>query len=154
MKDSMDENFYEMLENIQRGVDIKLAMRAFGISKKDLEPWHKKEMIKAKAQAAISMQQIIHEHGSEDWRALQWIIERNSKGQNHEQQLESAINKQIAREVAKGLIESSLAAEIAGTGSDQGFSESKSENNSYTEGSESILRLPENKTQSSTDGDF
>ena len=89
------DSFYEMLENIQRGVDIKLAMRAFGIRKSELEPWHKNEMVKAKAQATISMQQIIHEHGAEDWRALQWIIERNNKGQENGQQLEAAINKQI-----------------------------------------------------------
>ena len=154
MSKNMDENFYEMLENIQRGVDIKLAMRAFGISKKDLEPWHKKEMAKAKAQATISMQQIIHEHGSEDWRALQWIIERNHKGQANEQQLEAAINKQIAREVAKGLIESGLAGEIAGTGGDQGISQSEPEDSSYSEGAESILRLPRDKTKSPADGDF
>ena len=154
MSNPTDENFYEMLENIQRGVDIKLAMRAFGIRKKDLEPWHKQEMMKAKAQATISMQQIIHEHGSEDWRALQWIIERNHKGQANEQQLESAINKQIAREVAKGLIESSLAGEIAGIGNHQGNQESESEDSSYSEESDSILRLPGNKTESATDGDF
>jgi hypothetical protein len=149
-----NENFYEMLENIQRGVDIKLAMRAFGISKKHLEPWHKKEMAKAKAQATISMQQIVHEHGSQDWRALQWIIERNNRNQNNEQQLEAAINKQIAREVAKGLIESGLAGEIAGTGSHQGVPESQSEDSGYSEGAESILRLPRDKTKPPADGDF
>lgn len=148
------ESFYEMLENIQRGVDIKLAMRAFGISKKDLEPWHKKEMLKAKAQATISMQQIIHEHGSEDWRALQWIIERNNKGQENGQQLEAAINKQIAKEVAKGLIESGIEGSTGSTGSHQGNKETEPEDYSDTEDSQGVLRLPRNKTQSTADGDF
>lgn len=149
-----DENFYEMLENIQRGVDIKLAMRAFGISKKDLEPWHKKEMAKAKAQATISMQQIIHEHGSQDWRALQWIIERNNRNQNNEQQLEANLNKQIAKELAKGIIESSIAGQIEGIASNQGIQEVESEDSRYSERPESILRLPRNSSESAADGDF
>ena len=149
-----DENFYEMLENIQRGVDIKLAMRAFGISKKDLEPWHKKEMAKAKAQATISMQQIIHEHGSQDWRALQWIIERNNRNQNNEQQLEANLNKQIAKELAKGIIESSIAGQIEGITGNQGIQEVESEDCGYPERPESILRLPRNSSESSADGDF
>lgn len=149
-----DENFYEMLENIQRGVDIKLAMRAFGISKKDLEPWHKKEMAKAKAQATISMQQIIHEHGSQDWRALQWIIERNNRNQNNEQQLEANLNKQIAKELAKGIIESSIAGQIEGITGNQGIQEVESEDCGYSERPESILRLPRNSSESSADGDF
>lgn len=148
------DSFYEMLENIQRGVDIKLAMRAFGIRKKDLEPWHKREMAKAKAQATISMQQIIHEHGAEDWRALQWIIERNNRNQQNEQQLEAAINKQIAKEVAKTLIESGIEGADAATGNDQGDQESKSEDYSDSEGSQGVLRLPGNKIKPSTDGDF
>ena len=149
-----DENFYEMLENIQRGVDIKLAMRAFGISKKDLEPWHKKEMAKAKAQATISMQQIIHEHGSQDWRALQWIIERNNRNQNNEQQLEANLNKQIAKELAKGIIESSIAGQIEGITGNQGIQEVESEDCGYSERPESILRLPRNSSESTADGDF
>lgn len=149
-----DENFYEMLENIQRGVDIKLAMRAFGISKKDLEPWHKKEMAKAKAQATISMQQIIHEHGSQDWRALQWIIERNNRNQNNEQQLEANLNKQIAKELAKGIIESSISGQIEGITGNQGIQEVESEDCGYSERPESILRLPRNSSESSADGDF
>jgi len=149
-----DENFYEMLENIQRGVDIKLAMRAFGISKKDLEPWHKKEMAKAKAQATISMQQIIHEHGSQDWRALQWIIERNNRNQNNEQQLEANLNKQIAKELAKGIIESSIAGQIEGIAGNQGIQEVESEDCGYSERPESILRLPRNSSESAADGDF
>lgn len=148
------DSFYEMLENIQRGVDIKLAMRAFGIRKKDLEPWHKREMAKAKAQATISMQQIIHEHGAEDWRALQWIIERNNRNQQNEQQLEAAINKQIAKEVAKTLIESGIEGADAATGNDQGNQESKSEDYSDSEDSQGVLRLPGNKIKPSTDGDF
>ena len=108
------DSFYEMLENIQRGIDFKLAMKAFGISKRDLEPWHKKEMVKAKAQATIAMQQVIHEHGSEDWRAMQWIIERNNKERDDEQELQKLLNKQLAKEMAKGLIESSVAGETLG----------------------------------------
>ena len=148
------ETFYEMLENIQRGIDIKLAMTAFGVNKSDLEPWHKKEMLKAKAQATISMQQIVHEHGSQDWRAMQWIIEKNNKAKNHEQQLEAAINKQIAKEVAKGLIESSLEGAIESIGIHQGDSESESESGFDPERPESILRLSGNSPESTADGDF
>lgn len=148
------DDFYEMLENVQRGVDIKLAMKAFGISKKDLEPWQKKEMVKAKAMATISMQQVIHEHGSLDWRAMQWIIERNHKRTEDGKQIELAINKQIAKEVAKGLIESGLAGEVAGLGGNKGVQEGESEDDSYSPEPSGILFLPRNKTESPTDGDI
>lgn len=148
------DDFYEMLENIQHGVDIKLAMKAFGISVKDLEPWHKAEMVKAKAQATISMQKVIHEHGAEDWRAMQWIIERNNKDQEDEKQLQAAINKQIAREVAKGLIESGLAGEDAGIEGHQGTQEGEPEDGYHPEESKGVLRLPGNKTDGPADGDI
>ena len=148
------DSFYEMLENIQRGIDFKLAMKAFGISKRDLEPWHKKEMIKAKAQATIAMQQVIHEHGSEDWRAMQWIIERNNKERDDEQELQKLLNKQLAKEMAKGLIESSIAGEIVrNTGSEEGQS-GESEDYSDSEKPRGVLRIPRNLPDSPANGNI
>ena len=148
------DSFYEMLENIQRGIDLKLAMKAFGISKRDLEPWHKKEMIKAKAQATIAMQQVIHEHGSEDWRAMQWIIERNNKERNDEQELQKLLNKQLAKEMAKGLIESSVAGEAFGDSRSQEGESGESEDYSDSERPRGVLRIPRNNPDSTTDGDI
>lgn len=148
------DSFYEMLENIQRGIDLKLAMKAFGISKRDLEPWHKKEMIKAKAQATIAMQQVIHEHGAEDWRAMQWIIERNNKERNDEQELQKLLNKQLAKEMAKGLIESSVAGEAFGDPRSQENESGESEDYSDSERPRGVLRIPRNNPDSTTDGDI
>lgn len=148
------DSFYEMLENVQRGIDFKLAMKAFGISKKDLEPWHKKEMIKAKAQATIAMQQVIHEHGSEDWRAMQWIIERNNKERDDEQELQKLLNKQLAKEMAKGLIESSVAGETFGNqGSKEGES-GEPEDYSDSEKPRGVLRIPRNNLDSTANGNI
>ena len=148
------DSFYEMLENIQREIDLKLAMKAFGISKRDLEPWHKKEMIKAKAQATIAMQQVIHEHGSEDWRAMQWIIERNNKERNDEQELQKLLNKQLAKEMAKGLIESSVAGEAFGNPASQEGESGESEDYSDSERPRGVLRIPRNKPDSTANGDI
>lgn len=148
------DSFYEMLENIQRGIDLKLAMKAFGISKRDLEPWHKKEMIRAKAQATIAMQQVIHEHGSEDWRAMQWIIERNNKERNDEQELQKLLNKQLAKEMAKGLIESSVAGETFGNPASQEGESGESEDYSDSERPRGVLRIPRNQPDSTADGDI
>ena len=148
------DSFYEMLENIQRGIDFKLAMKAFGVSRRDLEPWHKKEMIKAKAQATIAMQQVIHEHGSEDWRAMQWIIERNNKERDDEQELQKLLNKQLAKEMAKGLIESSIAGEIVrNTGGEEGQS-GESEDYSDSEKPRGVLRIPQHNPDSTADGNI
>ena len=148
------DSFYEMLENIQRGIDLKLAMKAFGISKRDLEPWHKKEMVKAKAQATIAMQQVIHEHGSEDWRAMQWIIERNNKERNDEQELQKLLNKQLAKEMAKGLIESSVAGETFGNPASQEGESGESEDYSDSEKPRGVLRIPRDKPDPTADGNF
>jgi hypothetical protein len=148
------DTFYEMLENIQHGVDIKLAMKAFGVSKNDLEHWHKVECIKAKAQATIAMQKIINEHGAEDWRAMQWIIERNNRAKENGQNIEIAINKQIAKELAKGLIESSIAGTIGTNQSSEGISGSEQEDYNDSQESKGVLQLPENKINKSTDGNF
>ena len=148
------DTFYEMLENIQHGVDIKLAMKAFGVSKSDLEHWHKVEMVKAKAQATIAMQKIINEHGAEDWRAMQWIIERNNKAKENEQNIEIAINKQIAKELAKGIIESGFTGSAGANKDSEGLSGSKSEGYSDPEEPSGVLRLPENKINKSTNGNF
>jgi hypothetical protein len=148
------DTFYEMLENIQHGVDIKLAMKAFGVSKNDLERWHKVECIKAKAQATIAMQKIINEHGAEDWRAMQWIIERNNRAKENGQNIEIAINKQIAKELAKGLIESSITGTIGTNQSSEGVSGSEQEDYSDSQESKGVLQLPENKINKSTDGNF
>lgn len=148
------DEFYEMLENIQRGIDIKLAMKAFGVTRKDLEPWHKKEMLRAKAQATIALQQIIREHGAEDWRAMQWIIERNNKERSDEQKLQELLNKQLAKEMAKGLIESSIAGE---TFSDQGSEANElgePENYGDSERPRGVLRIPRNNPDSATDGNL
>jgi hypothetical protein len=148
------DSFYEMLENIQRGIDLKLAMKAFGISKRDLEPWHKKEMIKAKAQATIAMQQVIHEHGAEDWRAMQWIIERNNKERNDEQELQKLLNKQLAKEMAKGLIESNVAGETLGDPRSQEGESGEAEDYSDSEKPRGVLRIPRNQPDSTADGDI
>jgi hypothetical protein len=148
------DTFYEMLENIQHGVDIKLAMKAFGVSKNNLEHWQKVECVKAKAQATIAMQKIINEHGAEDWRAMQWIIERNNKAKENEQNIEIAINKQIAKELAKGLIESSITGTIGTNQGSEGVSGSEQEDYSDSQESKGVLQLPENKTNKSTDGNF
>lgn len=148
------DTFYEMLENIQHGVDIKLAMKAFGVSKNDLERWHKVEMIKAKAQATIAMQKTINEHGAEDWRAMQWIIERNNKAKENGQNIEIAINKQIAKELAKGLIESSITGTIGTNQNSETVSGSEQEDYNDSQESKGILRLPENKINKSTNGNF
>jgi len=148
------DTFYEMLENIQHGVDIKLAMKAFGVSKNDLERWHKVECIKAKAQATIAMQKVINEHGAEDWRAMQWIIERNNKAKENEQNIEIAINKQIAKELAKGIIESGFTGSVGTNKESEGITGSKSEGYSDPQEPSGVLRLPENKTNKSTDGNF
>jgi len=148
------DSFYEMLENIQRGIDFKLAMKAFGISKRDLEPWHKKEMIKAKAQATIAMQQVIHEHGSEDWRAMQWIIERNNKERDDEQELQKLLNKQLAKEMAKGLIESSVAGETLGNPRSEESESGESEDYSDSERPRGVLRIPRDNIDSPADGNI
>lgn len=148
------DSFYEMLENIQRGIDFKLAMKAFGISKRDLEPWHKKEMIKSKAQATIAMQQVIHEHGSEDWRAMQWIIERNNKERDDEQELQKLLNKQLAKEMAKGLIESSIAGEIVRNTGSEASESGESEDYSDSEKPRGVLRIPRNNLDSTADGNI
>lgn len=148
------ESFYECLENIQRGIDIKLAMQAFGIDGKQLEPWHKKEMLRAKAQATIAMQATINEHGTEDWRALQWIIERNNKDKDDEKQLREILNRQIAKELAKGLIESTIS---ESNSEDQGHTKAQqgeSESFDDSERPRGVLRLPKNYPDSSTDGDI
>ena len=148
------DSFYEMLENIQRGIDFKLAMKAFGISKKDLEPWHKREMIKSKAQATIAMQQVIHEHGSEDWRAMQWIIERNNKERDDEQELQKLLNKQLAKEMAKGLIESSVAGETLGDPRSQEGESGEAEDYSDSEKPRGVLRIPRNIPDPTADGNI
>ena len=148
------DSFYEMLENIQRGIDLKLAMKAFGISKRDLEPWHKKEMVKAKAQATIAMQQVIHEHGSEDWRAMQWIIERNNKERDDEQELQKLLNKQLAKEMAKGLIESSVAGETLGDPRGQESESGEAEDYSDSEKPRGVLRIPRNIPDPTADGNI
>ena len=148
------DSFYEMLENIQRGIDFKLAMKAFGISKRDLEPWHKKEMIKSKAQATIAMQQVIHEHGSEDWRAMQWIIERNNKERDDEQELQKLLNKQLAKEMAKGLIESSIAGEVIGNSRSEASESGESEDYSDSEKPRGVLRIPQHNPDSTANGNI
>ena len=148
------DSFYEMLENIQRGIDIKLAMSAFGISKRDLEPWHKAEIKKAKAQATIAMQSIIRDHGAEDWRALQWIIEINNKDKDDEKQLREILNRQIAKELAKGLIESNVGETDIGDQEDSGTQSEEQEDYSDSQRPRGVLRLPQNNIDSSTDGDF
>jgi hypothetical protein len=148
------DSFYEMLENIQRGIDIKLAMSAFGISKRDLEPWHKAEIKKAKAQATIAMQSIIRDHGAEDWRALQWIIEINNKDKDDEKQLREILNRQIAKELAKGLIESNIGETDIGDQEDSGTQSEEQEDYSDSQRPRGVLRLPQNNIDSSTDGDF
>jgi len=148
------DSFYEMLENIQRGIDFKLAMKAFGISKRDLEPWHKKEMVKAKAQATIAMQQVIHEHGSEDWRAMQWIIERNNKERDDEQELQKLLNKQLAKEMAKGLIESSVAGETLGNPRSEESESGEAEDYSDSEKPRGVLRIPRDKLDPPADGNI
>jgi len=148
------DSFYEMLENIQRGIDFKLAMKAFGISKRDLEPWHKKEMIKAKAQATIAMQQVIHEHGSEDWRAMQWIIERNNKERDDEQELQKLLNKQLAKEMAKGLIESNIAGETFGNPRSEEGESGEAEDYSDSEKPRGVLRIPRNLPDPPADGNI
>lgn len=143
-----------MLENIQRGIDFKLAMKAFGVSRRDLEPWHKKEMIKAKAQATIAMQQVVHEHGSEDWRAMQWIIERNNKERDDEQELQKLLNKQLAKEMAKGLIESSIAGEIVRDPRSEEGESGEPEDYSDPQKSRGVLRIPRNNSNSAADGNI
>ena len=148
------DEFYEMLENIQRVIDIKLAMRAFGVTKKDLEPWHKREMLKAKAQATIALQQIIREHGAEDWRAMQWIIERNNQERTDEQKLQEILNKQLAKEMAKGLIESSIAGETFPNSGGEGDQSEEPENYGDSERPRGVLRIPQHNPDPSTDGDI
>lgn len=148
------DEFYEMLENIQRGIDIKLAMRAFGVTKKDLEPWHKREMLKAKAQATIALQQIIREHGAEDWRAMQWIIERNNQERTDEQKLQEILNKQLAKEMAKGLIESSIAGETFPNSGSEGDQSEEPENYGDSERPRGVLRIPQHNPDPATDGDI
>ena len=148
------DEFYEMLENIQRGIDIKLAMKAFGVTKRDLEPWHKKEMSRAKAQATIALQQIIREHGAEDWRAMQWIIERNNKERSDEQKLQELLNKQLAKEMAKGLIESSIAGETFPNQASEANELGEPENYGDSERPRGVLRIPRNNPDPATDGDL
>lgn len=148
------DSFYEMLENVQRGIDIKLAMSAFGVKKSDLEPWHISEIKKAKAQATIAMQGIIRDHGAEDWRALQWLIEINNKDKDDEKQLREILNRQIAKELAKGLIESSAGETDTGDSGDSGTQSEESEDYSDSQRPRGVLRLPQNNIDSAADGDF
>jgi hypothetical protein len=148
------DTFYEMLENVQRGIDIKLAMSAFGVNRSDLEPWHKAEIKKAKAQATIAMQGIVRDHGAEDWRALQWLIEINNKDKDDEKQLREILNRQIAKELAKGLIESSAGEADTGDSGDSGTQSEESEDYSDSQRPRGVLRLPQNNIDSPADGNF
>jgi len=85
---------------------------------------------------------------------MQWIIERNNRAKENGQNIEIAINKQIAKELAKGLIESSITGTIGTDKNSEEVSGREQEDYSDSQESKGVLQLPENKINKSTNGNF
>jgi uncharacterized lipoprotein YajG len=85
---------------------------------------------------------------------MQWIIERNNRVKENGQNIEIAINKQIAKELAKSLIESSITGTIGANKGSEGVSGSEQEDYNDSQESKGVLQLPENKINKATNGNF
>jgi hypothetical protein len=85
---------------------------------------------------------------------MQWIIERNNKERNDEQEIQKLLNKQLAKEMAKGLIESSVAGETLGNPRSEEGESGESEDYSDSERPRGVLRIPRNQPDSTADGNI